>query len=234
MSRASDRYPGFPSDLAAEFDTASARITEIQSQMDALRKELKPLIDQREAAVALYAETTDDPTALLALARTSTVAHRKVEAHLRTLHPYFYSYNQYHLNTWDENGEPKSEPVVLTGPHVSLMQHRNRPLVAEQAEPLAAALIEFARAYVPNPVGLLPEWGMGDHTGMIQADILTEHHGSPVVWYTPDGTHAAYYPDTTNGHTGWDDPRTGTLTDVLAYAITEARRPVEDDDPTNW
>lgn len=234
MPRTAADYPGFPSDLATEFDTTTARITEIHAQIAVLREELRPLIAAREAALDLYAETTDDPAALLALADASTIAHRKILAHLRTLHPYLYSYNQYHLNTWDDEGNQTSQPTVLTGPHVSLTRHRDRPLNVDQSGPLAAALVEFAHAYNPDPIGLLPEWGMGDHTGMIQADILTEHHGSPVLWYTTDGTQAAYYPDTNNGHTGWDDPTTGTLADVLAYAITEARRPVEDDDPTNW
>lgn len=232
MARTSADYPGFPADLAPEFDATIARIAEIHAQMDALRDELKPLIAAREATLDLYAETTDDPAALLALADASKVAFDKVEAHIRSLHSRMYSFSQYLFHDWDENGKPNGETVVLTGPHVSLMRHRDRPLTASQAGPLADALVEFARAYVPEPIGLLPEWEMGDHIGMVQCDFVTEHGDHPVVWYTPDGTRAVYYPDTTNGHTGYTS-RTGTLAAVLRLAIDDAARPVIDDD-ANW
>ena len=227
MSRASDRYPNFPTELATEFNTACARITDIHTQIDALRAELRPLLTQREAALDLYAETTDDPTALLALFNTSRIASAKVEAHLRTLHPYMYSLNQYLMNDLDEHGNSTGDTIVLTGPHISLTHNRNN-LSLRQAKPLAAALVKFAHTYVPNPIGLLPRWGIGDHTTMIQCDILTEHDETPVIWYTPDGTHAAYYPDTNNGHTGHENPITGTLADMLTRAINDAAREVSE------
>lgn len=229
MPRTAADFPGFPADLATEFDATTARITAIQTQMDALRDELKPLQDAQRAALDLYAESTDDQAALLSLVDRSQIAFRKVEAHIRTLHPYMYSFSQYLFPAWDDNGKPKGKTVVLTGPHVSLMRHRDRPLTTSQAGPLADALIEFARIYVPDPIGLLPEWEMGDHTGMVQCDFVTEHGDSPAVWYTPDGTHAIYYPDTTNGHTGYSS-RTGTLAAVLRVAIDDAARPIAEDD----
>lgn len=229
MARTSADYPGFPADLAPEFDAAVARIAEIHAQMDALRDELKPLITQREAALDLYAQTIDDPVVLLSLRGSSQSARDKILADVRALHPYMYEVNEYLVHDWDETGKPKGETIRLVGPHVSLMHHRDKYPSANQSGPLAEALIAFARAYVPNPVGLLPEWGMGDHTGMIQCDLLTEHDNSPVIWYTPDGARAAYYDDTTNGHTGWETPIEGTLTEVLARAIKDAAHPTNPD-----
>jgi hypothetical protein len=225
--------PGFPADLADEFDNATARLAEIEQQVDALNAERAPLRAQRQAALDLYAETTDDPATLLTIATKTSVAHRKVEAHVRSLHPRLFSYNQPYMTDWndmDEAGKPKTKPVMLTGTNLALMPRQGRTATTDDAKDIAAALIEFARIYTPNPVGLLPEWGMGDHTGMVHCDIITEHDQSPTIWYAPDGKRAAYYDDTTNGHTGYTEPVTGTLVEVLRHAITDAARPVPDDE----
>lgn len=234
MSRTSADLPGFPAELAAEFDAATARMDEIYAQIDALREELTPLAAQRKAAVDLYAETTDDPVTLLALSNTSKVARDKVLADVRALHPYMYEVNEYLIPDWDDDGKPKGAPTVLIGPHVSLMQHSKRPLDPAQAETLSEALVAFAARYVPDPTGLLPEWGMGAHPGMIQCDLLTEHDDRPVIWYSPDGEHAAYYQHATNGHTGYSGPITDTLTAVLRRAINDAARPVRSDEDTDY
>lgn len=231
MARTSADYPGFPADLAVEFDAATARIDEIRAQMDALGAELTPLLDQRRVALDLYAETVDDPATLLALSRASTVARTKFIADVRALHPYLYEVNEYLFHDWDENGKPKGETIALLGPHVSLMHRSDRLPSPKQAAPLAKALVAFAARYNPTPVGLLPEWGMGDHTGMLHCDLLTEHDNAPVIWYTPDGSRAVYYADTTNGHTGWEVPIEGTLTEVLTHAIKDAAKPI---DPYDW
>lgn len=226
--------PGFPSDLAAEFDHNQSQIDQMQNKVDALNACIRLMREENRASLDLYAENLDDHATLMALVGRSDVAYRKVSADLRTIHPRLYDYEKPLVTDWlntDEQGNPREKPIQLISARVSLMTRNRRPATMDDANDIAAALIEFARRYNPTPVGLLPEWGMGDHTGMVQACFTTENADSPVIWYTPDGTDAAYYPDTSNGFTGYIDAATGTLADMLCRAIRDANsRDLEADD----
>lgn len=237
MARTSADYPGFPADLTPEYDATVARISEVEAQIDALATELSTLRQQRRAALDLYAETIEHPATLLDLTSLSNVAHRKVAAAVKTLHPRLYDYEKPIITNWldvDENGHPNNKPVQIVAARVSLMRKDGREVSAQDSHALAAALIEFAHTYTPNPIGLLPEVGLGDHTGMVQAVFTTENSDSPTIWYTPDGTHAAYYTDTHNGLTGYMEPATGTLVEMLHRVIRDANSRDIEDDEHDW
>ena len=210
----------------AKADEGIARIVpELADDLAALRaaerdleERIAPLIAERvrlrQEADAIYqmAEEQDVSDAGLVALAALDRGYERLRAESSALHPYIWEFTRWAPDPDDDRFLGLHGAWKYLGVHISLMRpYRDQDaLDPAQGESLAAALVTFAERFVPE----FPE--AGDFPGMVFAEILVTDDYRPGIWYSRDGSQAAFVTD--RRHFG-EPEASGTLAEVCAAAI---------------